>query len=96
MSFGVQEKRATGTGGGLTPPLGTTAFATYIAVATPGQTVFPLVSSYLLGGLAFLWINGVEYLKDTDYTISGTTLTWLDVPFVLSAGDVLKAVYEKP
>jgi hypothetical protein len=55
--------------------------------ATAAQTVFTLSQAFALAGLSILFINGVGYAEGAEYTIAGTTLTWLDVPFALEAGD---------
>lgn len=58
---------------------------------TAGQTEFTL-SEDPNGGLVDLYVNGVLYVLDVDYTVSGTTLTWLE-PFELEADDVVLAAY---
>ena len=40
-----------------------------------------------------LHVNGVQCDSVTDFTVSGTTLTWLNVPFVLETSDKLIARY---
>jgi hypothetical protein len=62
--------------------------------ATAAQTVFTLSSSFAPGGLSILFVNGIGYAEGTEYTISGTTLTWLDVPFILDAGDRVVIKFE--
>lgn len=41
-------------------------------------------------------VNGTIYVQPTDYTIVGTTLTWLDVAFPMAVNDRIVAYYEKP
>jgi len=57
-----------------------------------GQTVFTLSQPYV-GGFAVVFINGVEYVNTINFTIVGTTLTWLDTPFTLAVTDLLVADY---
>ena len=63
-------------------------------IATALQTVFVLTKTYLTGGMALVTMNGVSYSKGTDFTIAGTTLTWLDTDFTLGAGDTVITTYE--
>lgn len=79
-----------GGGGG-----GSSTFAeAELPVTAPGQTAFVLPVPYLAGGLAVLAVNGIVYAQGTHYTIAGTALTWLDVPFTLSVGDDLIVEYQ--
>lgn len=55
-----------------------------------GQTVFPLANSVRPNVVSCLKVNGVDYRPGVDYTLSGTTLTWLDNLFVLDSDDTLK------
>lgn len=64
-------------------------------VATPGQTLFTLSAPYLATGLSVLFVNGAEYDVAVDYTIAGTTVTWLNTSFALEAGDVVTVKYQK-
>ena len=57
------------------------------------QTVFSLSTSWF-GGYVVVYVNGIEYVRNVNFTISGTTLTWLDTPFTLSLGNRLVADYE--
>ena len=59
-----------------------------------GQTTFILAETYSAGGFSDLSINGATYAQDTEYTVSGTTLTWLDVGFTLDTLDRLVLRYE--
>jgi hypothetical protein len=61
--------------------------------ATLAQTVFTLTQSAAAGGVVVLTINGQRFAEGTDFTISGTTLTWLDTPFTLEAGDAVVITY---
>jgi len=62
--------------------------------ATPAQTVFALSQSFAPGGMSIVTVNGVRYSDGTDYTIVGTTFTWLNTPFVLVAGDCVVVTFE--
>ena len=62
-------------------------------VATGGQTAFTLTQSYLAGSIIILTVNGKKFTQGTDFTAVGTTVTWLDVDFVLVAGHVVVAQY---
>lgn len=61
---------------------------------TPSQTVFTLLETWA-GNFALLTVNGIEYDRGADYTVAGTTLTWLDNEFTLDAGDKLIFKYDK-
>ena len=41
-----------------------------------------------------LHVNGIAYDDGLDFTVSGTTLTWLNTPFSLDAADKLLARYQ--
>ncbi len=55
--------------------------------ATAGQVTFVLSSTPLDVDSVSVIVNGVHYDDDADWTISGTTVTWLDTVFVMDAGD---------
>lgn len=57
------------------------------------QTVFTMSGSPTPTIQPILTVNGVEYEKGVNYTISGSTLTWLDTPFTLDASDDLRIYY---
>ena len=64
-------------------------------VVTNGDTVFALSIAFLgVGGLAILHVNGVTYAKDTDFTIVGTVLTWLNNLFTLDAGMAVTVFFQ--
>lgn len=63
-------------------------------VASNGQTSFVLSQTFLSGGLSILFVNSTGYAEGTDYTVSGTTLTWLDTDFTLEIGDKVVLKYE--
>lgn len=58
-------------------------------VVSNGQTAFVLSQAIALAGLSVLFVNGVGYAEGTEYTVAGTSLNWLDVPFTLEIGDKL-------
>jgi hypothetical protein len=82
-----------GTSGGGGGP-GSSTFNTYAVNPSLGQTAFILPIPYLAGGLVIVAINGIVYVEGTNYTIVGTTLTWLDTPFTLDSADTLWAEYQ--
>lgn len=61
---------------------------------TSGQTVFPLTEVYDTGEFALVTVNGIGQDQVVNFTIVGSTLTWLDVPFVLSPTDSLCVRYK--
>ena len=62
-------------------------------VPTLGQVTFILSEApYSLDAESFVFqINGVGYVEGTDFTVSGTTVTWLG--FQLDLGDCAVARY---
>lgn len=61
---------------------------------TPGQTVFTLSSTPNSSAAFALYLNGQLRQDIVDYTVSGTTLTWLDPNgLTLVATDILQARY---
>jgi len=62
--------------------------------ATIGQTVFTLTRAPEEPDSWPLFIEGVQYSSPDFFTVSGTTLTWLDVPFTLPAGARVEFYYE--
>jgi len=63
-----------------------------IAITAPGQTVFTLTYAPKDPPDLICWINGVSYVYGTHYTVTGTTLTWLN-PFTLKTKDTLTVYY---
>ena len=63
----------------FTPTLAQTAF---VLAATPADTSDVRV-----------FVNGVKYIVTSDFTVSGTTVTWLDTPFALDTLDTVEIVY---
>jgi len=62
-------------------------------VATLGQTAFTLTQTPLDVTDTRLWVNGILYRRTVDYTVVATAVTWLNVPFVLAAGDIVTVTY---
>lgn len=64
-------------------------------ITTNGQTVFILSNNVDSPNTLRLSYEGIDYSKEgTDYTISGSTLTWLDPDGVtLKAGATFQAFY---
>ena len=65
--------------------------ATY--VATAGQISFVLPSVASDPNTYKLTVNGIDYDRTTHYTVSGTTLTWLNL-FPLVVGDRVAVTYQ--
>lgn len=82
------------------PPVGTpttvnvASFQQDSFVALAAQTTFTLTTAYLASGLSVLIVNGIVYAQGTDYTIAGTTLTWLNTPFTLAGGESVVVKYQ--
>jgi len=89
---GTQSLPAPSGGGGGTP-LGGMRLEN-IGSATIGQTAFVLPSTPSNPAAALLLIEGVGYTSPTFFTLSGTSLTWLDVPFTLPAGARVEILYQ--
>ena len=49
-----------------------------ILVPTEGQTVFPLTEEPN-AGIVDMYVNGALYTLGVDYTVSGSTVTWVNV-----------------
>jgi hypothetical protein len=62
-----------------TPLLGQTAFTLAVAPPQPAQVDF--------------FVNTTKFVNGADYSVAGTTLTWLDVEFTLDPGDSVEAIY---
>ena len=61
---------------------------------TLGQTVFALSFPYAgSGDPVWLTVGGIAFELGVDYTLVGTTLTWLDVDFTLDATDRIVIIY---
>lgn len=62
--------------------------------ATDGQTTFTLTHAPSNPDATTLYVNAGKYDIGDDYTISGTTLTWLNSAFLLDAGDNIELYYQ--
>lgn len=62
-------------------------------IATNGQTAITLSQTPKDANDVVLIVNGIQYALTTDYTISGTTLTWLDTDFTLETTDKVSVEY---
>lgn len=62
---------------------------------TLGQTVFTLLNSDVATTRTLVEVNGQLQHEGNDYTLSGTTLTWLDNDFTLDTTDQLIVYYSK-
>jgi hypothetical protein len=69
-----------------------------LPVLVNGQTAFTLPVAYVgVGGLFVLHVNGVVYIKDDDFGVSGAPLVdlvWNDVLFTLETTDCVTAYYQ--
>ena len=67
-----------------------------LTVSSNGQTAFTLAATPKWGGAVRLEVNGVAYVNSAgkDFTVSGTTLTWLNRQFTLATTDEVVAYYE--
>lgn len=63
--------------------------------ATLNQTAFTLTTTPKTATEVALFVNGVRYNYTTDYTVAGTTATWLNTDFTMAAGDIVTLVYMK-
>lgn len=61
--------------------------------AINNQTVFPLATRPAMPSRVQMYVNGVLYVYTTDFTVVGSTATWLDTDFVLLAGDTVTFIY---
>ena len=87
----------TSTGPSTPPAFQTSALVTWQEdefTATASQTSFTLTESFVSGGLSVLSVDGVTFAEGTDYTISGTNLTWLDTLATLDSGDLVVIRYQ--
>lgn len=82
-------------GSGLTVTAGVAAISLTSDTFTPtaSQTVFTLSAAADASCENTALVNGVAYIEGTDYTISGTTFTWLDNLFTLDTTDCLEVRY---
>jgi hypothetical protein len=62
-------------------------------VATALQTVFALSRAPRSQAITKMYVNGRIQTPATDFTVVGTTLTWLDVGFTLAAGYAIRVEY---
>ncbi len=74
-------------------PLAVVAFVEDAFVPTGGQTVFNLSVAPQDADSLRVSVNGLIYESGVDYTLAGTTLTWLDALFDLGPTDKLAARY---
>ena len=60
---------------------------------TLGQVTFILVTTPTDSKTLTFSVNGVEYGETAEYTVSGVTITWLDVPFTMETTDLVVVRY---
>lgn len=77
-------------GGGLATGVDTRDILT---VTVNGQTVFTLSTIPENVNISQLMINGCKQTYGTDYTIVGTTVTWLNTNFTLATTDRVEIYY---
>lgn len=78
------------TGGGQATYFQTDSFS-----PTSGQTIFSLSTTpATTNNLIFAVVDGGVYYEDVSFTITGSTLTWLDTPFPLGPPDDLVVYYQ--
>jgi len=80
----------------LTDPAGGVPVGTQVDkyTATAGQTIFTLTRTPGDPDGIPLFVEGVQYSSPDFFEISGTTLTWKDVPFALPAGARVEIYYK--
>ena len=66
---------------------------TDLFIATASQTVFVLSETPVDSTDVKMSVNGHFERITEDYTVSGTTLTWLNNNFILEAGDRIEIHY---
>jgi hypothetical protein len=66
----------------------------YLTVGSNGQTSFTLAFTPKNANAVAFYVNGAVQAKATDFTISGTTLTWISTDFALATTDKLLAIYD--
>jgi hypothetical protein len=73
--------------GGVSAPL-----EVELTVTANGQTAFTLPTAVAVGGNIRVYVNGVRYDLGDDFTVSGTTLTWVGSLSLLTS-DEFRVVY---
>ena len=63
-------------------------------IATLGQVTFILTQAPLDSVSLTVTVNGVTYDDTSDYTVSGTTVTWLNTLFSMDVGDQVLIRYK--
>ena len=84
--------RYTGISGGG----GGTLFAKQTFIPGNGQTLFTLASFPAPSGFSAVVVNGATYEEGHDYSLSGPSLTWLNVSCFLDTFDRLVVTYQLP
>lgn len=67
---------------------------TVLTVNMAGQTAFTLPSAPASPTTSFLSINGQKARYAADYTIGGSTLTWLNADYALQPDDSVELIYQ--
>jgi hypothetical protein len=79
-----------------TRPGGSAQFAEERKVATASQVIFTLLGTYIgVPGFAAVRVNGVEYIKDENFTMSTGQMNWIPGScFAMEAGDEVVIHYQ--
>lgn len=65
-----------------------------LTINSNGQTSFSLTATPLVSAAVHIFLNGVRQRHTTDFTVSGTSITWVSSTSLLTS-DSLVAVYTK-
>lgn len=60
---------------------------------TAGQVTFIISATPTDANSLSMYVNGVLYDDVAEFTISGTTITWLNTSFAMSVGDTVHVRY---
>lgn len=67
---------------------------TDVFTAAASQTAFTLSRTPVDDDDVELTVNGIEYTNGTDFSASGTSITWNDILFTLESGDIIILDYD--
>lgn len=73
---------------------GAAFFEDELVIGLAGQTAFTLSFARIASGLVVLSVNGQVLAEGTNFTLVGTALTWLNIPFALETTDALVVRYQ--
>ena len=66
---------------------------TDVFTPTLGQTIFILSQTPSDDNDVQMFVNSIKTILGTNYTAVGTTVTWLDTPYILDTSDKVEIVY---